>query len=185
MLCSCNDQRKKRAEINLNGNWEIAKTENISKRAHRLCAGVLHFCGLGYSRPQEPRGQTSDNFIDIKNLTYEPRFVKYVKPSFSPVGLMINFWDQTVPKSTTRKLEVYAINDLEQRWDGVLKIYLKKEESLISLQQAGIQIEAFDRIIHNFEIEIPSETGNYTLEAEIEYNGIPVKSIREFSVNTL
>jgi hypothetical protein len=95
---------------------------------------------------------------------------------------MINFWDRNVLKSTTHKLEVYAINDLEQTWHGVLTINIKKGDSVISSQQAGVHIAAFERIIHNFEIEMPSETGNYSLEAEIEYDGVPVKSIREFSV---
>ena len=35
-------------------------------RARRACAGVLHFCGLGYSRPN---GQTCDDFVDIDWLT--------------------------------------------------------------------------------------------------------------------
>ena len=40
-------------------------------RAHRQVAGVLHFCGLAYSKPM---AVTSDHFLDIEKLTLEPYF---------------------------------------------------------------------------------------------------------------
>ena len=51
-----------------------AKTEFW--RSGRKVAGVMHFCGLGYSRPG---GQTSDNFIDIERPAFEPHFFQYVR----------------------------------------------------------------------------------------------------------
>lgn len=53
-------------------------------RAHRKCAAVMQFCALGYSRPNEPKGETSDNFIDIENLVFEPTFERYC---ITPGGL--------------------------------------------------------------------------------------------------
>jgi hypothetical protein len=51
-----------------------AKTEFW--RAHRECAGVLHFCTLGYSRPGDrPRpegGATSDHWIDLDQQSWNP-----------------------------------------------------------------------------------------------------------------
>lgn len=151
-------------------------------RAHRLCAGVLHFCGLGYSRPEEPRGQTSDHFIDIKNLEYEPNFVKYVKPSFAPVGLMINFWEKSVPGGINTDLKVYVINDLESAWSGPLKLTIRKDNNVISELSNEINIPGFERTIQSFPVEMPLEEGAYELIAEIEYNGEPVRSIRDFEV---
>ncbi|MCX5683096.1 MAG: hypothetical protein NT049_05355, partial [Planctomycetota bacterium] len=53
-----------------------AKTEFW--RCHRECAGVLHFCGLGYSRsgdkPRPEGGATSDHWTDVEKLTFEPNF---------------------------------------------------------------------------------------------------------------
>src|ERR1035438_1380801 len=40
-------------------------------RAHRSAAAVMHFTTLGYSRPD---GQTSDHWLDVKNLTWAPGF---------------------------------------------------------------------------------------------------------------
>jgi beta-galactosidase len=151
-------------------------------RAHRMCAGVLHFCGLGYSRPTEPRGQTSDHFIDIENLEFEPDFVKYVKPAFSPVGIMINFWENSAPAGEMKEVEIYAVNDLGNDWEGGLSLAVNKGEQEITARKADVKIGAFGQLIHVFEIEIPSEPGDYELVAELEYGGEPVRSIREFSV---
>jgi len=154
-------------------------------RAHRFCAGVLHFCGLGYSRPAEPRGQTSDNFIDINNLIYEPQFVKYVKPAFSPVGLMIDFWDinlQSGRSGITMGLEVYVINDLDSQWEGPLTLTLNAENGATSSQKKSILLPPFERNIFTFPLFIQEGPGKYLLEAEINYQGEIVKSIREFTV---
>jgi len=154
-------------------------------RANRFCAGVLDFCGLGYSRPTEPRGITSDHFIDIKNLIYEPLYVKYVKPAFVPVGLMIDFWDRNLQSGRsglTIGIEVYVINDLEIPWSGPLTLTLRPDSGAISTQTKEIEIPAFERQITTFPLDINGGTGKYQLEAEIIYQGEPVKSIREFTV---
>ncbi len=57
-------------------------------RARRQVAAVMHFCGLAYSKPH---AVTSDHFLDIEKLTFEPLFQTYVGDAFAPVGLMIDF----------------------------------------------------------------------------------------------
>jgi len=151
-------------------------------RAHRYCAGVLHFCGLGYSRPEEPRGQTSDHFIDIKNLVYEPLFVKYVKPAFAPVGLMINFWEKTVSPKFKGEIEIYVINDLDSTWKGPLSLTIRRDNEVISSQVKEIDLPALDRLIVSLPAEMPGEKGKYVMEARIGGQDGPVTSIREFSV---
>ncbi|MFA7491126.1 MAG: hypothetical protein WCY58_10245 [Mariniphaga sp.] len=151
-------------------------------RANRMCAGVLHFCGLGYSRPEEPRGQTSDNFIDIKNLTYDPLFVKYVKPAFNPVGIMIDFWHKTFQPNVHTGIEVYVINDLENIWNGQLKLSLYHNNEEVKTLIKNVTLPAWDRSVETFMLKMPQEKGEYSMEAEIEYNGEPVKSIREFVI---
>jgi len=151
-------------------------------RAHRKCAGILHFCGLGYSRPEDPRGQTSDHFIDITNLTYEPKFVEHVKPAFAPVGLMINFWEKTLLTGKKESFEIYLVNDFNEAWKGHLAISLKRQSEDISINRHEITIPAVGREIVHSELSIPKEPGTYMLIAEIIVNGESVKSIREFSV---
>ena len=78
-------------------------------RCHRQCAGVLHFCGLAYSRrgdlPRPEGGATSDHFIDIEELTFEPNFEKYVTDAFAPAGLMLDFWDTEMEAGRTRDVD--------------------------------------------------------------------------------
>jgi len=154
-------------------------------RAHRQCAGVLHFCGLAYSRPEEPRGQTSDHFIDIGNLTYEPKFVQYVKPAFAPVGLMINFWDKNIEGGSDHEFEIYAINDLNEDWQGMLQFSIDDGSRAISSSLHEINIPATGRIILNTGLSIPAQEGDYRIIAEIEVNGQSVKSIRDVIVGGL
>ncbi len=91
-----------------------AKTEFW--RGHRECAGVLHFCGLGYSRagdkPRPEGGATSDHFIDLEKLTFEPNFEKYVRDAFAPLGLMLDYWGQDLPAGKEQEIKVTIINDL-------------------------------------------------------------------------
>jgi beta-galactosidase len=151
-------------------------------RSHRQCAGVLHLCGLGYSRTEEPRGQTSDHFIDIKNLVLEPNFVKYVRPAFSPVGLMTEWWDITCKPGEVIKIPVAVINDTYEDWNGEVKMSLMKREQVLDQQSSKLTVENLGRAEHEFSMTMPSERGKYSLVAELEYNNEPVRSIREFEV---
>ncbi len=151
-------------------------------RAHRYCAGILHFCGLGYSRPEEPRGQTSDHFIDIKNLVLEPRFVEYVKPAFAPVGLMIDFWEKDAAPGAKKNIKVYAINDMDTEWQGDIILKINKGDQDLITRKREIIIPSFGKKLLTFEMKMPSEKGTYTLIASIDLQGEPVKSIREISL---
>jgi hypothetical protein len=151
-------------------------------RSHRQCAGVLHFCGLGYSRTEEPRGQTSDHFIDLKNLILEPNFVKYVRPAFSPVGLMIDKWDIAYKTGEEIAVPVIIINDTYEDWNGGLKLSLIKGEQILNQLSNDINTEKLGQSKTEFKITIPSEKGKYVLVAELEYNNEPVRSIREFEI---
>jgi beta-galactosidase len=151
-------------------------------RAHRQCAGVLHFCGLGYSRTEEPRGQTSDHFIDIQNLVLEPNFVKYVRPAFSPVGLMIDKWDIIYKQGEEIIIPVIIINDTYGDWNDTLTLSLLQDEKAIVEKSTKLNVEKLGQVKYEFSIKIPSEKGKYKMVAELEYMNEPVKSIRDFEV---
>jgi hypothetical protein len=151
-------------------------------RAHRQCAGVLHFCGLGYSRTEEPRGQTSDHFIDLENLVLEPNFVKYVRPAFSPVGLMIDWWDVACNSGEEIKIPAVVINDTYDDWGGEVRLFINKQDQSIEQQASKVIVEKLGRAEHEFTITIPSEKGKYSLVAELIFDDEPIRSIREFEV---
>jgi beta-galactosidase len=77
-------------------------------RARRSYAGVQHFLHLGKCTDKdtipedwdikEPSA-TCDNFIDIPNLTIEPRWQTWAPHAFAPVGLNLEKWDETFYQS--------------------------------------------------------------------------------------
>ncbi len=162
-----------------------AKTEFW--RAHRKCAGVLHFCGLGYSRsgdkPRPEGGATSDHFIDLENLTFEPNFEKYVRDAFSPVGVMLDYWGDDLPGGMQREFKMLVINDLHSDWKGEVRLCLMKDGSPVASQGRSCTVAALGSETLSFTQAIPSAPGEYILTAELTAAGQPsVRSVRDAKV---
>jgi len=156
-------------------------------RCHRECAGVLHFCGLGYSRagdkPRPQGGATSDHFIDLERLTFEPYFEQYVRDAFSPVGLMIDFWDEELVSGVERRFKVFVINDLGYDWKGIVRLRIVRGSKTISEQSKDCAVSPFAREMLTFEQEFPKQGGEYQLIAElVAADGAVVRSLRDFKV---
>ena len=151
-------------------------------RAHRKIVGMLHFCGLAYSRSEEPRGQTSDHFIDIRNLTYEPNFYKYVKPSFAPVGLMIDTWEKEYACGDKINVPVFVINDLEQPFDQEIQLSILNAGQVVSTYQKAVNVKPYEVLTVPFEVVIPDHAGDYLLKGEYTLNGENVFSLRDIPV---
>jgi len=156
-------------------------------RCHRECAGVLQFCGLGYSRPgDKPRpegGATSDRWIDLESLTWEPNFEKYVRDAFSPVGLMLDFWAEGLPAGAEQPFQVDVINDLEREWQGEVRLHVLQGQRRLSIRIVSGQVPGFGRAILTIPQSIPTAPGDYTLVAELTGNSHqPVRSVRDFKV---
>jgi hypothetical protein len=149
-------------------------------RTNHKTAGVFEFSALSYSRPTFPRGQTSDHFSDVKNLVYEPNFIKYLKPAFSPVGIMIDFWDVKVNAGKTYNINLNLINDTYQKWSGSIKLSLIYPDNTTKVQTLLAEMQPFGKMTTMFQLEMPDLKGNFKLEAEIIVGKESVKSIREF-----
>jgi Beta-galactosidase/beta-glucuronidase len=151
-------------------------------RAHRRATGVLHLGALSYSRPAEPRGQTSDNWVDIKNLTFEPAYYKYMKPAFSPVGLMIDAWEKSYKAGDKYQIQVFVINDLDGTFDQKIELSMTKNGQTALSVIKEINIKPYEVLKISFEITVPDETGTYLLKAETVFNGEKVFSLRDFTI---
>jgi len=151
-------------------------------RAHRRCAAVMHFCGLGYSRPNAPRGQTSDNFINIETLEFEKNFVKYVKPAFNTVGIFLNKFTNVYLPAEETIIPVYVFNDGNEPWGGDVKLYLTRNEQVIDLQEQSCDVKGLERKIIYNKITMPAEKGEYKLVGEITCKNEIIRSIREFKI---
>ena len=156
-------------------------------RGHRECAGVLHFCGLGYSRagdkPRPEGGATSDHFIDLEALTFEPHFEQYVRDAFSPVGLMIDFWGSDLTAGTEREFKVYVINDLQSNWKGRVHLRMMRGDQIVAEQSGNCSVNRLGREVVSFTQMVPNETGEYQLVAELDaMGGKKIQSLRDFKV---
>jgi beta-galactosidase len=149
-------------------------------RCHRKAAGVLHFTGLGYARTN---GQTCDNWVDIVNLKWEPKFYKYMHDAFSPVGLMVDFWDDTIKKGSKGEIPVIVINDLEKEWKGNVMFRLLRGEEVVQEATQEISIPAFGQNNCLFSAETGLKEGRYTIEVSLVNTPFgTVKSIRNFKI---
>ena len=158
-------------------------------RCHRQAAGVLHFCGLSYCKPNDKPmpegGATCDDFIDVEKLVLEPQFEEYVREAFNRVGLMLDFWKEEVAPGSQRQLKVYVINDLDRPWHGPVRLYFLRADQKLPAQtetQTG-DIPPAGRKIIALAATFPTEPGRYTLVAELrDDNGKPVRSLRDLTV---
>ena len=153
-------------------------------RCHRECAGVLHFCGLGYSRPSDkPRpegGATSDHFIDLEQLRLEPHFAEYVRDAFNPVGVMLDFWAETLPVGSRQSLKVVVINDLYEPWQGTVRLRVLSGDREVSATTRDASVAALGSETFQFAVDVPQQPGKYTLAAELlGKSGKPIRSLRD------
>ncbi|HET6556698.1 MAG TPA: glycoside hydrolase family 2 TIM barrel-domain containing protein [Prolixibacteraceae bacterium] len=151
-------------------------------RAYRQSAGVMHFCGLGYSRSGQPRGQTSDNFIDLDNLVFEPQFYKYVKASFSPVGMMVELWDKAFKGGAEIAVPVHVFNDTGTQWKGKMKLNVSGDNDTLPSREVDVGLDKYEKKIISFQLTLPKVKGNYHLQSEINYKDETVISNRDFRI---
>jgi beta-galactosidase len=149
-------------------------------RCHRKAAGVMYFTGLGYDRPD---GQTCDNWIDLKNLKWEPEFYNYVHDAFSPIGLMIDFWDDTIKKGTPINIPIITVNDLDKDWKGKIRLRILNNETVVQEKTKEIIIAAYSQDKLSFKIDTDLKKGKYTLETSLLDTPFgTIKSIRNFKI---
>jgi len=149
-------------------------------RSGRQVAGVLHFCGLGYSRPG---GETSDNFVDIRNLILEPYFVKYVKDAFAPTIAILDFWAEEVSAGLETKIPVIVLNDAAQSWSGRVRLLVLHHNAPLTAQEQNCSVAELGNQVLTFSLKLPEKPGKYDLVAELTgLDGNPVRSVRQIQI---
>lgn len=157
-------------------------------RAGREVAGVMHFCGLGYSRPD---GETSDNFVDLPNLILEPHFARVVRDAFSPTVAIVDFYQERVEPGSKLEIPVVVLNDLTTEWSGLVQLRLVAGDSLdfpdrepgSLVAEERCTLGAVDRRVLTFSVEFPKRPGVYQLVGQlIDPDGHPVRSLRQVEI---
>jgi hypothetical protein len=136
----------------------------------------MHFTTLGYSRPD---GQTSDHWDNVAKLQWEPEFFKYVRDSFAPVGLCIDFWDEQIPAGKKVRVPVIVSNDLDQWWTGSVILRLKNEHQVVASLVQTCRLKPLGQDTVDFELTWPEQGGPWRLEAEMRGPCGTVRSVRE------
>jgi beta-galactosidase len=155
-------------------------------RMSRHYAGVLHFCGLGYARsgllPRPQGGATSDHFIDLENLVFEPHFEKYVRDAFSPVAVMVDFWEEKIKAGQEKTFDVAMINDQPYDWQGDLSVFIETAGKKSQVQKVPCYVNAMGKTVLPFTVTFPDRRGLVILMAEIEANSAKIRSIRQIQL---
>jgi beta-galactosidase len=155
-----------------------AKTEFW--RCKRKSAGIMHFCGLGYSRKL---GLTSDSFSDIETLAFNPDFEKYVRDSFAPVGVAIDMWKERIDPGSELTVPVVVINDLGSDWSGTVTIRMLEDGETVVTGEQKVTAKAYGSAKAHFKIQFPDELASHELIAEINgADGKPVRSYRKVRI---
>ena len=147
-----------------------AMTEAL--RASRRVAGVLYFCGLGHSWDG---CATSDNFIDLDRLVFEPHFQQHMQHVFAPVGLMLRVPD-TCQAGQNVEAKVVIFNDLDSTWSGDVGVSLSNG---VTATAEDVTVTAYDRTEVTLPVTIPNQPGRCEFRAQIlGANEMPVLSRR-------
>jgi hypothetical protein len=150
-------------------------------RSHRQAAAVMHFTSLGYSRPD---GQTSDHWLDVARLTWEPEFLKYVRDAFAPVGVMVDAWAETYEAGSAHAFTVAVINDLYQDWRGTVRVRLLRDGVPLAGQEMSAAVPALGRVELKATLRMPAEPGPCQVEAVLVATPAgDVRSLRDFTVS--
>lgn len=149
-------------------------------RAHRQAAGIMHFCGLGYSRSD---GQTSDDWADLEELIWDPTFYKYMRDAFAPVGVMIDVWAEVMPAGSVQEFPIFIINDLDKTWKGEVLLKLTSDGKILWEKRLQTEVAAYGTKRVSVKEFIPQLAGNFQLQATLlKTEAGPVSSYRNFSV---
>jgi hypothetical protein len=149
-------------------------------RADRTCAGVMHFCGLGYARPD---GETSDNYIDLAGPAFEPHFAEHLRDAFAPTGLMLDLWEPRVAPGRPFDAPVVVVNDRDDTWKGTVRVKLLDGDRAIDEKSSPLTVPPADLAGAKVALTAPDRTGRYLAVAELVREGDPpVRSRRDVLV---
>ncbi len=151
-------------------------------RTTRTSAALMHFCVLGYSRHKDRMGFTSDNFVDVAGLEFEPHFEKYAFSAYYPVTLMIDRWEDWFLPGQKIDLRIRLINDRAQSWSGDVAIHLIDQGRSQLVRQSEKQISAMYSTSLVAEVHLPDQPGQYALRATLQDGDHEIFSLYEFTI---
>ncbi len=133
-------------------------------RAHRNFAGVLHFTFLTCSYPGV---KTSDHWKDVEKLELEANFADWVRESFKPLGVYINFWQPALKPEQKRTYAVMMVNDKPITLSGKLRLEFTGAAST----ELKFELPAYGAHTWQVPLQAPAAPGAYLLKATATVSG--------------
>ena len=150
-------------------------------RCHRQVAGLLYFCGLGYSPPRRPNQRQLPRH---RAMHVRAPLGPIRARCLAPVGLMIDAWAETYPPGLGRTFPVVVVNDRCQSWKGTVRFRLLRDGKTLAEKTEPCTVPAAGLQKLAFAIDIPHESGRYQVEAVLLRPGAEaVRSLRDFGVS--
>lgn len=156
-------------------------------RAGGKCVGILQFCGLSYSLPNQD-GATGDILQpDITKPRVRPYLAQRLRDAFSPVGLVIGDYTEEVLRGKTMTIPVTILNDLPEGLNKLdVRLRLIQGGKVVSEAVKNYTVAPFSRETQEFLVAVPGQEivpGEYLkLVAEYVRNGETVQSLRNWKV---
>jgi hypothetical protein len=150
-------------------------------RARRDAAAVQDFCYLTYS---EPEGRTCDHFLDVRKLTLDPVYLKFMSSAFSPLAIIIDDFGGQMPAGK-HPMRIIITNDLYEPQSGALRLGLTtpSEEKINWGKPVSFTVKELAQHVYEMKLQIPEEIGAHRLIAELKpKEGTPVYCRRNFEI---
>jgi hypothetical protein len=123
----------------------------------------MHFVYLTASGEGE---FTSDNFEDVAALELNPYFTKYVSEAFKPLGVYLNFWDQSLRAGQNKKFQVMMVNDDAAVIQGMLDLTISdKAGRILAQENRPYVVDPYGQATFELEVKIPEIQGAVTVRA--------------------
>jgi hypothetical protein len=105
------------------------------------------------------------------------------KAAFAPVGVMADFWADTLPPGEDREIPVILTNDLGQTQQGRVRLRLLRGGKTVHSATMAATVEPWGQATLRFKVAMPNEPGEYRLEASLG-GGFPekIRSLRDFKI---
>ena len=164
------DQRFEALAYNLAGLTEFW-------RAHRNAAGVQHLAWLTCSYPGV---KTSDHWRDVGKLELEPHFAEWVRESFRPLGVYINFWQPKLKAGALSTYAVMMVNDEGVARTGSLRLEFTGAAPAV----VPFEIPAYGAQTLQIPLQAPATAGHSILKATASAKGVaePTLSRRKVQI---
>jgi hypothetical protein len=120
----------------------------------------------------------------VEQLEYDPFFIKFVKPAFAPVGIMLDYWQENINPGSSIAFPVSIVNDTYEVFkEDVFMELLDDSGNVIETKTYPVKVDAIGKKYQMFSIKMPETGGKYELLVYYNFGREKVFSSRKIRVS--